>query len=285
MRYRLLGKTGLSVSEVGLGAWELGSLQSKTEAFEVLDKAVELGINFIDTSDNYGQSEIYIGQWLQDRRPHVHIATKISCGPDWALDDMRARLDRSLERLGLETIDIVKMHNPGPDQVKRGDVYLVLEEAKLAGKIRWTGISEDAPTAQACLEMKPYEVLQVDYSMLTRQPEESLFAYTRQHEIGVIARMVFGRFVFQREPHYEWERPMRDRALKMRLIEWFERHAPLSPSELLLRYVLSNLDLHCALVGTTNPKHLEEDVAMAEKGPLPDDILTDFRAWCRKYAS
>ena len=89
------------------------------------------------------------------------------------------------------------------------------------------------------------------------QPEESLFAYTRQHKIGVIARMVIGRFVFQREPHYEWERPMRDRALKMRRVEWFERHVSLSSPELLLRYVLSNPNLHCALVGTTNLKHLE----------------------------
>lgn len=280
MRSNPLGNTGLTVSEIGLGAWQLGSITSQTKAFALLDRTVELGITFIDTSDNYSKSEVYIGKWLKLRRPTgLTIATKASCGPDWKPADIRAMIDRSLSRLQLDTVDILKLHNPGLAKGGLAEVYGVLADAKAAGKIRFTAISEDAHEAQACLEAQPYEVLQVDYSMITRQPEESLFAYTREHGIGIIARMIFGRYVFDRKIKYNWEKPMQDRAEKMRLKEWFARHPDYSPTELLLRYVISTPDLNCALVGTADPDHLAENVALANKGPLPQDVLADFRTW------
>lgn len=280
MRFNQLGKTDRKVSEIGLGAWELGSLTSKKAAFAILDAAYEHGINFIDTSDNYSKSEVYIGQWLKERRPDdVTIATKASCAPEWQPDNIRATIDRSLERLQLDTIDILKLHNPTPDHARRDDVYSVLARAKEQGKICWIAISEDAPEAQESLEAKPYEILQVDYSMLTLKPEEALFAYTQKHDIGVAARMVFGRFVFERKTKYGWEKPMKERAEKMRLTEWFDRHPDYSRPEMLLRYVLSNPDLDSALVGTASVEHLETNIKLGEKGPLPKEVLADFRSW------
>lgn len=279
MRYNRLGRTGIEASEVGLGAWQLGALENERDAFRLLDKAIDLGITFIDTAAGYGESEVYIGKWLKARQPEVAIATKISCRPDWTLDEMRAAVDQSLRRLQLDTVDMIKIHSPGLEVIQRGEAYQVLAEAKAAGKIRWTAISQDHQDAQACLEHSPFDVLQVDYSMVTRGPEDSLFVYMREQDIGAIARMVFARFVYRRTPQYDWERPMRDRAREMRLTDWFARHPSYTEPELLLRYALSNPDLHCALVGTANPDHLAENVAQAEKGPLPDDVLADFRTW------
>jgi aryl-alcohol dehydrogenase-like predicted oxidoreductase len=284
MRYNQLGKTDRTISEVGLGAWELGSLKSKEAAFAILDTAFEHGVTFIDTSDNYGKSELYIGQWLKARRPTgVTVATKASCGPSWEPAAIRTAIERSLTRLQVDTIDILKLHNPGLEHGKRDDLYGELTRAQTEGKIRWVGISEDAPQAQACLEAQPYEILQVDYSMLTLQPEVSLFAYTRTKQIGLIARMVFGRFVFERKIKYRWEQPMKDRAESMCLVDWFLKHADYSRPELLLRYVLSNPDVNCALVGTASVDHLTTNIALAEKGSLSEDILADFRSWVQKH--
>jgi aryl-alcohol dehydrogenase-like predicted oxidoreductase len=95
--------------------------------------------------------------------------------------------------------------------------------------------------------------------------------------------MVFGRFVFERKVKYGWERPMKDRADKMRLMDWLDKHANYSRPELLLRYVLSNPAVDCALVGTANVEHLSRNIALAEIGPLPEDILTDFRSWVQNH--
>lgn len=278
MRTNILGKTGLSVTEIGLGAWQLGDTDEAT-AHRLLDMSFDAGVNFIDTAAGYGHSEDYIGTWDAAKKRRSTIATKAHAPEGCTPADILASIDRSLARMRVETLDLLQLHSPGITTASRDDVFGALIDAREAGKIRYACISEDAPTAQACLEAQPYEVLQTDYSMITLYPEHALFAYTEAHNIGVIAREVFGRFIYDREPWYYWEEPMKARSDQMQMVAWFARHAGYSRAELTLRFVMANPAVHVSLVGTNKPDHLAENLAIAAKGALPQDIMDDFRAW------
>jgi len=281
MQYRAFGNTGINVSEIGLGAMQLGRKLNEQDALALLDKAFDLGITLFDTSDDYGNSEVFIGKWLKSRKHRVTIQTKITCDPEWAMPVMGERIDLCLKRLQLDTVDIIELHNPHLEAIDRGDVFRALEKAKKAGKARFTGISHDAPHAEHCIRKWPFEVLQVDYSMMTRTPEKTLFPYTRANGIGVAGKMVLGRLIFERDevPTLPWEKLMYDSSIEIDLPRWMDKHSSYTRPELLLRYALSNPGLHSALVGTIDPKHLEDNVRAAEKGPLPDDVLKDFKKW------
>jgi aryl-alcohol dehydrogenase-like predicted oxidoreductase len=278
MEYKLLGATGLRVSVVGMGAWQLGSLDVAS-AHRLLDMSYDAGVTLIDTAAGYGESEDHIGAWDAAKKQRSVIATKAHAPQGCAPADIIASIDRSLMRLRVETIDLLQLHSPGIETASRPEVYGALEQARQAGKICFACISEDAPTAQACLEAQPYAVLQTDYSMVTLYPERSLLAYAQARGVGVIAREVFGRFIYDREPWYGWEEPMKARSDQMQMLAWFARHAAYSRAELTLRFVLANPLVQCSLLGTANPEHLAENLAIAERGALPADLLSDFRAW------
>ncbi len=282
MQMNPLGKTGLTVSAVGLGAWQLGSVDQAT-AHRLLDMSLDAGINVIDSAAGYDASEDHIGAWPTEKKQRAIIATKAPAPPDCAPADVQASIDRSLQRLRVDTIDILQLHSPGVATASRDDIFGVLRDAQQAGKIRFASISEDAQTALACLQAQPYQTLQTDYSMITLLPEQSLFDHTQTHGIGVIAREVFGRFIFDRAPMYWWEEPMKTRSDAMQMLTWFSRHAGFSRAELTLRFVLANPAVHVSLLGTANPDHLAENIAVAQRGPLPADILADFRAWVAQH--
>ncbi|HEU4639163.1 MAG TPA: aldo/keto reductase, partial [Candidatus Binatia bacterium] len=154
MKYRILGRTGLRVSAVGLGtmvhAGHFGPMDD-SESLSAIETAVGLGVNFIDTSDAYGAgySETLLGQALRGKRDKVILATKggnVMVGPDrgkrnFTPDYIDRVMDESLKRLQTDYVDLYQLHNPTVDVIERGDVWEVLERAKKAGKIRHYGVS------------------------------------------------------------------------------------------------------------------------------------------------
>jgi aryl-alcohol dehydrogenase-like predicted oxidoreductase len=208
MRYRILGKTGLRISVIGLGTWQLGGEWGRdftqAEADAILDAAAECGINFIDTAECYGPdhlSERRIGDYLSRRdRSKWIVATKfghrfkgfLNRDDDFTVAGVQAQLEASLRALRVETIDLYQFHS-GPDKFFRSDaLWDFLARQKRAGKIRHLGVSilQKGSELQA-REAARYgaEALQVLYNRLDRRAEEMYFPVAQRDYLGVLARV------------------------------------------------------------------------------------------------
>src|SRR5918992_5247569 len=207
MQYRTLGRTGLSVSVIGLGtmvhAGHFGPTED-SESLSAINTAIELGVNFIDTSDAYGAgySETLLGKTLRGRRDKVVLATKggnVMVGPDrgkrkFTADYISGVLEQSLQRLQTDYIDLYQLHNPTVEVIEHGEVWEVLERAKQAGKIRHYGVSINTmEEGVAAVKDGRSETIQVEYNLLTQEPAEKLFPLAQQANVGIIARIPLKR--------------------------------------------------------------------------------------------
>lgn len=207
MKYRTLGKTGLQVSAIGLGtmvhAGHFGPMKD-SESISAIETALDLGVNFIDTSDAYGAgySEQLLGRALKGKRDKVVIATKggnVMVGPDRGKRNFDpgyiARvMDESLQRLQIDTIDLYQLHNPTAEVIERGAVWEVLQRAKQAGKIRHYGVSINSmDEGIAAVKDGRAETIQVEYNLLAQEPAEKIFPLAHQANIGIIARVPLRR--------------------------------------------------------------------------------------------
>jgi len=207
MRYRILGRTGLRVSVIGLGTWQLGGEWGRTfsqaEADAILDKAAELGINLIDTAECYGDhlAESLIGNYLSRRdRSKWLVATKFGHRFNKFLDrtecysprEVRQQLEASLRALRVEAIDLYQFHSGSDPQALNDELWAMLAAEKRAGKIRHLGISIPGKGSEAQAQAAPglgVEALQVIYNRLDRRPEQLYFPHARQHRLGILARV------------------------------------------------------------------------------------------------
>jgi len=207
MKYRMLGKTGLRVSVIGLGtmvhAGHFGPMKDE-ESLGAIETALELGVNFIDTSDAYGAgySETLLGNALKGRREKVILATKggnVMTGPNrgqrvFEPDYISRVMDESLQRLGTDYIDLYQLHNPTVEVIEKGDVWSVLERAKQAGKIRHYGVSINSmEEGIAAVKDGRAETIQVEYNLLAQEPAEKIFLLAEQANVGIIARVPLRR--------------------------------------------------------------------------------------------
>jgi len=207
MKYRMLGKTGLRVSVIGLGtmvhAGHFGPMKDE-ESLGAIETALDLGVNFIDTSDAYGAgySETLLGNALKGRRDKVILATKggnVMTGPnrgkrDFDPDYISRVMDESLQRLQTDYIDLYQLHNPTVEVIEKGNVWNVLERAKQAGKIRHYGVSINSmEEGIAAVKDGRAETIQVEYNLLAQEPADKIFPSAEQAKVGIIARVPLRR--------------------------------------------------------------------------------------------
>ena len=207
MKYRTLGKTGMQVSVIGLGtmvhAGHFGPMKD-SESLSAIETALDLGVNFIDTSDAYGAgySETLLGNALKGKRDKVILATKggnVMTGPNrgkriFDPDYISRVMEESLTRLQTDYIDLYQLHNPTVDVIERGEVWAVLERAKQAGKIRHYGVSINSmEEGIAAGKDGRAETIQVEYNLLAQEPAEKMFPLAQQANVGIIARVPLRR--------------------------------------------------------------------------------------------
>jgi aryl-alcohol dehydrogenase-like predicted oxidoreductase len=207
MKYRALGKTGLRVSVVGLGtmvhAGHFGPMKD-SESLGAIETALDVGVNFIDTSDAYGAgySETLLGKALKGRRDKIILATKggnVMVGPNrgkriFEPDYIAKVMDESLARLQTDYIDLYQLHNPTVEVIEHGEVWQVLERAKRAGKIRHYGVSINTmEEGAAAVKDGRAETIQVEYNLLAQEPAETFFPAAQLSNVGVIARVPLKR--------------------------------------------------------------------------------------------
>jgi len=202
MEYRTLGRTGLRVSVIGLGtmvhAGHFGPMKDE-ESLSAIEAALELGVNFIDTSDAYGAgySETLLGKALKGKRDKAILATKggnVMVGPnrgktDFSADYIGRVMDESLKRLQTDRIDLYQLHNPSVDVIRNGDVWELLERRKKEGKIRHYGVSINKLEEEAAtIEGGRSETVQIEYNLLVQGPADTVFPLAKEANIGIIAR-------------------------------------------------------------------------------------------------
>jgi aryl-alcohol dehydrogenase-like predicted oxidoreductase len=201
MNYRTLGKTGYKISEISYGSWSLGADWgdvSEDEAMKVLHKAVDLGVNFIDTADVYGdgRSERLIGKLLKQRKERIFVATKAGRRLDphiaegYTKENLNTFVDRSRKNLGVKTLDLLQLHCPPTAVYYNQKVFDVLEEMVKEKKIRYYGVSvEKVEEGLKAMEYPGVSTVQIIFNMFRQRPVELFFEQAKKKNIGIIIRV------------------------------------------------------------------------------------------------
>jgi aryl-alcohol dehydrogenase-like predicted oxidoreductase len=201
MHYRDLGRTGWKVSEVSFGAWAIGGswgTVDDSESIAALHKAIDLGVNFIDTADVYGdgRSEQLIAQVLKDRREEVKVATKAGRRLDphvadgYNAQNLTKFIERSLKNLDADCLDLVQLHCPPTDVFYRPEVFAALDDLVKAGKIAYYGVSvEKVEEALKAIEYPNVQTVQIIFNMFRHRPAELFFREAKARKVGILARV------------------------------------------------------------------------------------------------
>ena len=271
----LLGRTGLEVTRLGYGAAHNRPM-TDDEARAVHAAVLESGINFIDTSDDYGNSEELIGRFLSHRRSEIVLATK--CGMQsggvghlWTRENILRTLEQSLRRLNTDYVDVMQLHNATVEECERGGLVDGLEEMRRQGKVRWIGASTTTPHLPTFLGWGVFDAFQIPYSALEREHEDWI---TESAEAGV--GIIIRGGVAQGEPGEGTGREDRWRRFEQAGLDDLREEGE-SRSSLLLRYTLTHPHSDTIIVGTTNPVHVAENVRTVLRGPLSPDTYREIK--------
>jgi aryl-alcohol dehydrogenase-like predicted oxidoreductase len=293
MKTRLLGKTGLRVSELGLGGLFISSHGSKFEqARAAILCAVELGINYVDTAPGYANSEEVLGKTLAEVQVPLILSTKLGGRPQPFQPQDKECLMRSVEEslslLGRDYIDILMIHEPDrPGQYDwwtdletyQGPVLELLQELKQDGAIGYVGLGGTTAYELAdIIRTGNFDVVLTafNYSLLWREAEHEVLPAAKEQGMGIVIGSPLQQGALARcyeEVHQgaRWlSSPRRKQFLALYdLVEELGTSLP----ELALRFVISNPDISCTLTGARSAAEVEQNVTAVEKGPLPDDVL------------
>lgn len=303
MKMRKLGARGPEVSEIGLGCMSIGiadvytsSVQDDAKAVELIHRALDLGINFLDTANVYGDSEVKVGKALRGRRSEVVLATKFGFvlgpdpdnrGVDGRPESVRRACDESLKRLGVEQIDLYYLHRVDP-QVPIEETVGAMAELVGAGKVLHLGLSEAAPdTVRRAHKVHPIAALQNEYSLFTREPEEELLPVLRELGIALVAYSPLGRgFLGGRfrsvddlaqgdwrrgNPRFQGEEFERNLAIADRLQE-IAKEKGCTAAQLALAWLLLRRSDVIPIPGTSSIARLEENCRAAEISLSEEDL-------------
>ena len=318
MNYRTLGRSGLKVSEIGYGAWGIGAKQwvgaADDESARALHRAIDLGLNFIDTALAYGDghSEKVVGEVVRSRKDRVCVATKIppknrkwpangAVGDVYPGDYVTTCTEESLKNLGLETIDLQQLHVWTDDFVGQGDWLAAAEKLKKQGKIRHFGISLGEHTPDngiKAVESGVVDTVQVIYNVFDQAPEDRLFPACLKHHVGVLARVPLdeGGLTGKVTPETMFPRDdFRNNYFKgERKREVFERVQKIAKdlgigldtmAETAIRFILSHPAVSTVIPGMRSVRNAEANCAAGDGKGLPRAALDALRKhrWARNY--
>lgn len=314
MKYRKLGRTGIAVSDIGFGAWGIGGKTAGATSYgatddrdslDALAAALDHGVTFYDTSNVYGagHSEALIGQAFRNKRDRVVIATKAGRRDYEGEDDyspgaLERSLDESLKRLRTDYVDLLQLHSPPMDLLRRIDGLIAsLERMRAKGKIRAFGFSTRSPAdALASIEEFDAPVVQVNLNLVDqRAAQDGLLDLAAKRDVGVIARtpLCFGLLsgavapntTFDPSDHRSlWPRAQIDRWIEGSriFVDAIADRERQTKAQVALRYCLSFPGVSSTIPGMLRRSEVEEDVKASDMGPL---TLAEMADIARIYAS
>ena len=286
---RILGRTGQAVTQLGYGAMEVrgdriwsGRPCSDEQARDILTAVLDAGITMIDTANCYGLSELYIGRHLAARRADFFLATKCGCQmlyagdhdetPHvWTRDNLRRNIADSLLKMRTGHVDLVQLHNPDVQTVEEGKLVEALQELKQAGVVRFIGCSSTTPHLATYIGWGVFDVFQIPYSALERR-HELLITQAAEAGAGIIIRGGVARG----EPGAGLGGAARWEIFEKAGLDELRQPGE-SRTDFLLRFTLSHPHCDTTIVGTLQPQHLAQNVAVAQHGPLPTDVYEEAK--------
>jgi len=318
MQYRELGRTGWNVSTISFGSWAIGSAWGSVdddESMNALRRAVDLGVNFFDTADVYGdgRSERLLAKLKRERGEQIHIATKAGrrLNPHVAGAYNRANLttfvEDSLKNLNTDTIDLLQLHCPPTEVYYMPETFGVLDDLVQRGKLSYYGVSvEKVEEALKALEYPGVQSVQIIFNIFRQRPADLFFTRAKERKVGILARvplssgMLTGKLKpdskFSADDHRQYNRHGEsfDRGETFSGVDYefglwvVEQLRPLVPTgwtlaELALRWILMFEAITCAIPGAKRPAQVEENCCAADLPVIPESIMQQIGDIYTKY--
>jgi aryl-alcohol dehydrogenase-like predicted oxidoreductase len=318
MEYRELGRTGWKVSAVSFGSWAIGGTWGPVkdaESLAALHKAIELGVNFFDTADVYGdgRSERLLAQIRRQYDEKIYIATKAGRRLDphtaegYNRENLSAFVERSLKNLEMEALDLLQLHCPPTQVYYMPEVFGILDDLVEAGKIRYYGVSvERVEEALKAIEYPNVQSVQIIFNMFRHRPAELLFEQTKKRQVGILARvplasgMLTGKLkpneTFAPTDHRAFNRHGEefdrgetfsgvDYQVGLQAVEELKEICPpgMSITQFALRWILMFAAVTCAIPGAKRPSQAEENFSAADLPPLSDETMEKVRNIYDRY--
>ena len=267
MQMTTLGRTGLKISRLGVGSAEIGlRMVDDARAAQVLNTALDEGINFVDTAACYGVSEELIGRTIAHRREEYVLATKCGhvtggyAGEPWTAKTIRDSIDRSLVRLRSDHVDLVQLHSCEKAVLEKGEAIQALLDARQDGKTRYVGYSGDNEAAQWANESGTFDTLQTSFSLVDQRALTTVFPQAKAKGMGIIAKRPIANAA--------WGTPASDTpdpgeyVLRAQVLAQMGPvpGAPGDPILLALGFALAHDEMDTVIVGTCNPDHMRANI-------------------------
>jgi aryl-alcohol dehydrogenase-like predicted oxidoreductase len=313
MEHRALGRTGWKVSPISFGAWAIGGTWGNInddESMAALHRALDLGVNFFDTADVYGDghSEQLIARLRRERREPFYVTTKAGrrlprqTVEGYTRENLTGFIERSLKNLAVEAIDLLQLHCPPTDAYYHPEVFGILDDLVKAGKIRFYGVSvERVEEALKAIEYPGVQSVQIIYNMFRQRPAELFFPEAKRRKVGILARLPLSSGVlagkmtastqFLGDDHRRFNRNGEafDRGETFSgvpfptALEIVEELRPLVPpgttmASWAMRWILMNDAVTCAIPGGKRPTQVEENVRAADLAPITEATMAAVRA-------
>ncbi len=313
MQYRELGRTGWKVSTISFGAWAIGGSWGSVDdgdSLAALHRAVDLGVNFIDTADVYGdgRSERLVSRLRKERSETLYVATKAGRRLDPHVADgynrtnLTAFVERSLKNLDVEALDLLQLHCPPPQVYYMPETFGVLDDLVSAGKLRHYGVSvEKVEEALKAIEFPNVETVQIIFNIFRQRPSELLFPLALQRRVGILARvplasgLLTGKLTatsaFEPDDHRLFNRHGEsfdrgetfsgvDYDTGLQAVEELRNMVPpgWSMAQFALRWILMFEAVTCAIPGAKRPVQAEDNAAAADLPELPVETMQAVRA-------
>jgi aryl-alcohol dehydrogenase-like predicted oxidoreductase len=312
MRYRALGRTGWKVSEISFGAWAIGGSWgqvSDEDSMAALHKAIDCGVNFIDTADVYGggRSERLIARLKKERKEEIIVATKAGrrlprqTVEGYSRENLSAWIDDSLRNLATERLDLVQLHGPPTELYSRQEVFGILDDLVAAGKIRYYGVSvEKVEEALKAIEFPNVQTVQIIFNCFRQRPADVFFAKAREKRVGILARvplasgLLTGKLradsTFAADDHRNFNRRGEafdvgetfsgvDYNIGLAAVEEMRKLLPagVSMSQFALRWILTFDAVTCAIPGGKRAEQVADNCRASDLPPLTPDTMAAVR--------
>ena len=312
MQYRPLGNTGFNISSISFGAWAIGGAWGSVDdskSLAALNRSIDLGVNFIDTADVYGdgRSEELIAKLKSSRREKIIVATKAGRRLDphiasgYNPKNIEGFVDRSLKKLSTDSIDLLQLHCPPTEVYYNPDLFDFMDKMKSSGKIKHYGVSvEKVEEALKAIEFPGVETVQIIFNIFRQRPSELLFSEAKRRNIGILARvplasgMLTGKMTrstfFADDDHRKFNRNGEsfdrgetfsgvDYEVGLEAVDELKKLCPegFSLTQFALRWILMFDAVSCAIPGAKRASQAEANVAAADLPQLSDEVMTGVR--------
>jgi aryl-alcohol dehydrogenase-like predicted oxidoreductase len=313
MQYRELGRTGWKVSTISFGAWAIGGTWGAvqdSDSLAALHRALDLGVNFFDTADVYGDghSEQLLARLRRERPGEFHVATKAGRRLDphtaagYNRENLTAYVERSLKNLAMDSLDLLQLHCPPTEVYYRPEVFGILDDLARQGKLRHYGVSvEKVEEALKAIEFPNVKTVQIIFNIFRQRPADLFFEQAAKRKVGILARvplssgMLTGKFsaksAFEADDHRAFNRKGEafDRGETFSGVDYtlgleaVERLRPLVPdgmtmAQFALRWILMFPAVTCAIPGGKRPAQVEENAAAADLPPLAPGVMEKIQS-------